>query len=223
MNPPESRDATAEAALRQELAAATTKLDALDARIKQEFPRFAQLINPEPLKSRRRAGIARARRGDARLLGQRKRDLALGITARPRNIPQDQHRCEGARCRSEGLARSARSSFFESDLEAFRGRSAPTRCTKRSSWRRLGRCSTAQNSFSSCPTVRSKACRSGCWSLSRPRPIRKTSPITAMLPGSRVTMPSPCCPRSVRCGHCVSSPPLSMPAPRSSVSAIRCW
>ena len=48
--PPGRRDATAEAALRQELAAATTKLDALDARIKREFPRFAQLINPEPLK-----------------------------------------------------------------------------------------------------------------------------------------------------------------------------
>jgi CHAT domain-containing protein len=47
--PPERRDARAEAALREELSATKTKVDALDVRIGHQFPQYAEYSNPKPL------------------------------------------------------------------------------------------------------------------------------------------------------------------------------
>jgi tetratricopeptide (TPR) repeat protein len=47
--PPEQRNQAAEGELHQQLAAASTELDVLAARIAREFPQYAELSNPKPL------------------------------------------------------------------------------------------------------------------------------------------------------------------------------
>ena len=47
--PPNKRDATGEAALRADLAAAGQRLDALDARLAKDFPQYAELCQPRPI------------------------------------------------------------------------------------------------------------------------------------------------------------------------------
>ena len=77
---PAKRNATAEKALSDRLAAIDTRLAAIDARLAKDFPDYAALASPAPVSVSRGAGPARRRRGPRAVL----RHAMIGSNRCPR-------------------------------------------------------------------------------------------------------------------------------------------